>query len=194
MQPHEGHDEHEHPQHGLQIQRQPEEAAVGRVDGLGAGLAALKHPLRVARLRVDFVPPAEPDEAPARDVLEVVEVAREEEDGDDEDHDPVSRVLVVRLRGHGWLLGGTWGLERHIHAGCEPETEEVDQDACFGMVSDGFDGDRNSMESSRGLTYPEAQERQQGDGMRAKSPAQRASRRRRRRLRSIHIANPKSLF
>lgn len=88
MQSHERHDKHEHPQHRLQIQRQPEETAVRGVDGLGAGLAALKHPLRVACLRVDFVPPAQSDEAAAGDVLEVVEVGGEEEDGDDEDHDP----------------------------------------------------------------------------------------------------------
>jgi hypothetical protein len=36
-------------------------------------------------LRIDFVPPAETDEASTGDVLEVVEVSGEEEDGDYED-------------------------------------------------------------------------------------------------------------
>lgn len=39
--------------------------------------------------RVDFVPPAEADQAAAGDVFEVVKVGGEEEDGDDEDHDEV---------------------------------------------------------------------------------------------------------
>lgn len=43
----------------------------------------------VAGLGVDFVPPAETDEAAAGDVFEVVEVGGEEEDGDDEDEDEV---------------------------------------------------------------------------------------------------------
>lgn len=94
LQAHQRQNGHQYPQHGLQVQRQPEEAAVGRVDDLGAGLAALKHPLRVTRLGVDFIPPAEPDEAAAGNVLEVVEVAGEEEDGDDEDHDPEKRVSL----------------------------------------------------------------------------------------------------
>jgi hypothetical protein len=41
--------------------------------------------VRIAGLRVNFIPPAQPDEAPSRDVLEVVEVGSQEEDGDNED-------------------------------------------------------------------------------------------------------------
>lgn len=40
-----------------------------------------------ARCGVDFVPPSEPDESSAGDVLEVVEVCGEEEEGNDEDED-----------------------------------------------------------------------------------------------------------
>lgn len=45
---------------------------------------------------VDFVPPAQADEAPAGDVFQVVEVGGEEEHGEDEDEDAV--------------FGGGWGL------------------------------------------------------------------------------------
>ena len=38
-------------------------------------------------MRVDFVPPAQADEAPPSDVFQVVEVGGEEEDGDYEDQD-----------------------------------------------------------------------------------------------------------
>lgn len=51
--------------------------------------------MRVARLRVDLVPPPQADEPPPGDVLEVVEVGREEEDGDDEDQDAVRRRARV---------------------------------------------------------------------------------------------------
>lgn len=43
--------------------------------------------MRVARLGVDFVPPAEAYESSAGDVFEVVEVGCQEKDGDDEDED-----------------------------------------------------------------------------------------------------------
>jgi hypothetical protein len=46
--------------------------------------------MRVSGLSVDFVPPAEAYEAPTGDILEVVEVGCEEEDGDDEDKDEVA--------------------------------------------------------------------------------------------------------
>jgi predicted dienelactone hydrolase len=78
------------PQQRLDVDGEPEEAAVGGVDVLGAGLARLEDPVAVARGGVDLVPPAQADEAAAGDVLEVVEVGGEEEDGDDEDHDPGS--------------------------------------------------------------------------------------------------------
>lgn len=88
LQPHNGQDGQQNPQQGLHVQRQPEEPAVRGVDNLCAGLARLKDPFGLAGLGVDFVPPPEADEAPAGNVLEVVEVCGEEEDGDDEDHDP----------------------------------------------------------------------------------------------------------
>jgi len=43
----------------------------------------------IAVLRVDLVPPAQADEPAARDVLEVVEVGGQQQDGDDEDEDEV---------------------------------------------------------------------------------------------------------
>lgn len=92
---HEGQYRQRDPQQRLDVVGQPEEAAVGWVDDLGAGLAALEHPLGVARGRVDLVPPAQPDEPAAGDVFQVVEVAGEEEDGDDEYEDAVVRARVV---------------------------------------------------------------------------------------------------
>ena len=49
-----------------------------------AAVLRLEDPVRVPGRGVDFVPPAEPDEAPAGDVFEVVEVGGEEEDCYDE--------------------------------------------------------------------------------------------------------------
>lgn len=89
LEPDQGQDGQGDPEQGLGVHGEPEEAAVGGVDDLGAGLAALKDPVAVARGRVDLVPPAQADEAPPRDVLEVVEVGREQEDRDDENHDQV---------------------------------------------------------------------------------------------------------
>lgn len=48
---------------------------------------------------VDFVPPAQPHETSARDVLDVVEVGGEEEHCEDEDEDA------------GWVLAGRSGFE-----------------------------------------------------------------------------------
>jgi hypothetical protein len=76
------------PKQRLDIVCKPEKAAVGSVDGLCAGLAAFKHPLGIAARWVDLVPPAQADEAAPCNVLKVVEVGGEEEDGDDEDEDP----------------------------------------------------------------------------------------------------------
>jgi len=83
------------PQQWLGVDGEPEEAAVGGVDDLGSRLAALKYPLRVARRRVDLVPPSQTDQPPPGNVLEVVEVGREEEDGDDEDHDTKQQAWCV---------------------------------------------------------------------------------------------------
>lgn len=104
-----GEDGQEDPEDGLDVQAEPEEARVGGVDDLGSRLAALKHPLGVARGRVDLVPPAEADEAAARNVLEVVKVGGEEEDGDDEDHDPAQVVSKS-----GVALGGRARRKTHM--------------------------------------------------------------------------------
>ena len=48
--------------------------------------------MAVARVGVDFVPPPQTDEATARDVLEVVEVDGEEDEGEDENEDTVKSV------------------------------------------------------------------------------------------------------
>lgn len=113
--PHEGQYRQRDPQERLDVVGQPEEAAVCGVDGLGAWLAALKHPLGVARGRVDLVPPPEPDEPAAGYVFQVIEVAREEEDGDDEYEDAEFRRaicvsdLVKSGRAHGRaLVRGGW--------------------------------------------------------------------------------------
>ena len=79
----------QNPQHGLRIQRNPEEALVRRIHLPRLRVRRLKHPPPVARLRVDFVPPAQPDESAAGNVLQIVEVDGEQQDGDDEDHDKV---------------------------------------------------------------------------------------------------------
>jgi hypothetical protein len=50
--------------------------------------------VRVAGGGVDFVPPAQADEASAGDVLEVVEVCAEEEEGQDEDKDAADVALL----------------------------------------------------------------------------------------------------
>jgi hypothetical protein len=75
---HEGQYRQRNPQQRLDVVCQPEKPAVRGIDGLGPGLAALKHPLGVARGRVDLVPPSEPDEPAAGYIFQVVEVAREE--------------------------------------------------------------------------------------------------------------------
>lgn len=53
---------------------------------VGAG-GRLEDPVTVAASRIDFVPPAETNEAPAGNVFEIVEVDGEEEESEDEDED-----------------------------------------------------------------------------------------------------------
>jgi hypothetical protein len=79
----------QHPQHGLRVQRDPEEALIRRIQLPRLRVRALEHPPPIPCCGVDFVPPPQADESPPGDVLEVVEVHGEEEDGDDEDHDEV---------------------------------------------------------------------------------------------------------
>jgi hypothetical protein len=45
-------------------------------------------------LNVDFVPPPKPDQSPAGNVLDVVEVYRQEDDGEDEDEDAAGDMLA----------------------------------------------------------------------------------------------------
>jgi hypothetical protein len=83
------HDRQKHPQHRLRIQRNPKEALIRRIDLPHLRIRALKHPSAVPRARIHLVPPAQADEPPPRDVLEVVEVGGQEQDGDYEDEDEV---------------------------------------------------------------------------------------------------------
>ncbi len=57
LEPEHGQDGQPYPQQRLDVDGEPEEAAVGGVDGPRAGLAALKDPCAVACLRVHLVPP-----------------------------------------------------------------------------------------------------------------------------------------
>lgn len=105
LQPYNRQNRHQNPPHRLHVQRQPEEAAVRRVDLPRARLQALKHPLRLARLRVDLVPPPQADQPPARNVLEVVEIRGQQQNRNDEDHDPkklffsdISRLKQTRTK------------------------------------------------------------------------------------------------
>jgi hypothetical protein len=93
-----GHNPQEDPQCRLRIQRQPKESLIRRIDLARVGVRALENPFRVSGCGIDFVPPAEPDEAPPGDVLEVVEVDREEDYGDDEDQDAGGRRVSGNVR------------------------------------------------------------------------------------------------
>ena len=93
-QPNELHLQHCHqpqcnPEQRLDIHRQPKEATVRSIDNLDGWIGRLKDPLRGTGLGVYFVPPAKSDEAAAGNVLEVIKVRGEEEDGDDEAEDEV---------------------------------------------------------------------------------------------------------
>ena len=79
------------PETRLGVHGDPEEAAVGGADDLGARLATLKDPVRVARRGIHLIPPAQADQPAPGNVLEVVEVGGEQEDGDDEDQDTAWR-------------------------------------------------------------------------------------------------------
>lgn len=90
-QPHQRQYRQRNPQQRLDVVCQPKETAIGRVDCLGAGLAALKDPFGVARRWVHLVPPPQANKAPPSDIFEVVEVGGEEKDGNDKDQDAVKR-------------------------------------------------------------------------------------------------------
>jgi len=93
MKAHNRHDRQCYPQRRLTVQREPEEPLVRCVHQLPAWFIGLgctfEYPVGVPRCGVDLVPPAEAYKAAAGDVLEVVEVGGQEEDGDDEDEDEV---------------------------------------------------------------------------------------------------------
>jgi hypothetical protein len=74
--------------------------------------------VRLAGLRVDLVPPAQPDQAAAGDVLQVVEVDREQEDGDDEDEDAARRISPA--------TGARRGQQEDLQVPREEDPEEVD--------------------------------------------------------------------
>jgi len=80
------HNGQSHPQRRLHIQRQPKEAAVRLIP---CAFRGLKHPSRIARRGIDFVPPAQANETAPSYVLQVVEIDGEEEDCEDEDEDGV---------------------------------------------------------------------------------------------------------
>ena len=51
------HESQGHPEQRLRVQGNPEEPAVSRVYDLHGRVGRLEYPVRVPRLRVDFVPP-----------------------------------------------------------------------------------------------------------------------------------------
>lgn len=67
--------------------------------------------MAIPRRRVDLVPPPQPDQPPPRDVLQIVEIGREQEDRDDEDEDEVfgdPDAEEVDEEGGCWLVGLDW--------------------------------------------------------------------------------------
>lgn len=72
------------PEKRLAVHSQPEEALVGRVDGARVRIMRFVDPVGIARVAVDLVPPSQSHESSSGNVLEVVEVRREKEDGNDE--------------------------------------------------------------------------------------------------------------
>lgn len=60
-----------------------------------APILTLEDPMALPRGRVYLVPPPQPDQSPACDVLQVIEVGGEEKHGDDEDEDAVEIELVL---------------------------------------------------------------------------------------------------
>lgn len=66
--------------------------------------------MRVTARCVDFVPPAETDEATTGDVLEIVEVGGEKQQGDDEDEDAARSIVSNRTKGSGGFFRRTHKL------------------------------------------------------------------------------------
>lgn len=68
----------------MQVHRHPEKPTISSINDLRPWFGALENPLRRARFRIDFVPPAQTNETAPGYVFQVVEVGSEEEDRDDE--------------------------------------------------------------------------------------------------------------
>lgn len=100
--------------------------------------------MRVAGGGVDFVPPAETDETAPGNVLEVVKVRGEEEQGEDEDQDA---VFMVRRCPNEWV-------------------------ACTRRFNVQVVNEENAEQVHQQRTQTEAEEYKEGDGMRAESPVQ----------------------
>lgn len=83
-QPHNSQNSQSHPQSRCQIQAQPEEPLVRSGDGADIGVGGFKDPVGVTGSCVDFIPPAETNKSTPSNVLEVIKVGREEEEGQDE--------------------------------------------------------------------------------------------------------------
>lgn len=87
LQPEQGHDRKYDPNHGLHIQRHPKESLISSILFPRIWIRAFKNPAPISCTCVHFIPPAQSNEAPTSDVLQVIEVHGEQEHGDDEDHD-----------------------------------------------------------------------------------------------------------
>lgn len=98
-QPDHGQNRQDNPKAWLRIKRQPEEPLICLVLRPRSLLRRLKHPFRIPRGGINFVPPSQTYKPATGNVFQIVEVHREEKNRDDEDE--------------------------HI-VGCEPQAEEVD--------------------------------------------------------------------
>jgi hypothetical protein len=84
-QPHNSQNGQSNPQSRCQVQAQPEETLVRGADCADIGVRGFKDPVRVAGSCVDFIPPPKTNKSTSSNVLEVIEVGREEEKGQDKD-------------------------------------------------------------------------------------------------------------
>lgn len=121
VQPNNSQNSQSNPQRRSHIETQPEETLVCCGDGAGVRVRGLKNPVRVAGGGVDFVPPAQTDKAAAGDVLEVVKVRGEEEQGEDEDQDA---VFMVRSCRNDWVA---CARRFNVQVINEENTEQVHQ-------------------------------------------------------------------
>lgn len=84
-QPHNSQNGQSNPKSRCQVQAQPEETLVRGGDCADIGVGGFKDPVRVARSCVDFIPPPETNKSTSSNVLEVIKVGREKEEGQDKD-------------------------------------------------------------------------------------------------------------